>query len=286
MLLIRFGVAESRAYPAPGGGLAVEVASPALPGPGEERHPVPASTVTRRGDWLLCDDGGEALCAAAVAEVDDDDLEAVTGRLYDALFAMTKGLHLYRVWHHVPAINVAPPGREENYRRFCRARAAAFERAFPDDPERRMPAASAVGVDGSRLVVVAVAGRVPPEHFENPEQTPAYRYPEKYGPKPPSFARATRVRFSDTTWGFISGTASIKGSDTLHPGDFAAQAAVTEGNLRLMRAALGVVAPATTRRAYVRRASDASAAGGPALRADICREDLLLEIEESFVSPH
>lgn len=289
MFVIRFGVPESRVYTAPSGEIVAEVASPVISGAREERFPIPAGMATREGDWAWCDNG-DMLCGAAAATVSESDFEAVSGRLYDALFEKTRGLHLYRVWNHVPAINTVTPGREENYKRFCLGRACAFERAFPADCERRMPAASAIGVGGTRLVVVVIAGRVKPEHFENPEQTPAYRYPPKYGPKPPSFARATRVRCAGGEWVFVSGTASIKGSESLHPGDFPAQAAVTADNLAIMRRVTGLAAPTTVLlRTYVKpgfesRPVDARAlAGGGCesvlISADICRAELLLESE-------
>ena len=289
MFVIRFGVPESRVHLAPCGEIVAEVAAPVSSGANEERFPIPAGVATREGDWVWCDNG-DMLCGAAAADMDAGNVESVAGRLYDALFEKTRGLHLYRVWNHVPAINGEAPGREENYKRFCLGRACAFERAFPGDCERRMPAASAVGVGGSRLVVVVIAGREKPEHFENPEQTPAYRYPQKYGPKPPSFARATRVVTRSGEWVFVSGTAAIKGSDSLHPGDFDAQAAVTADNLAIMRRVTGVMAPTDVLlRTYLkpgcgRTAVDTRALAGGAcesvlVTADICRSELLLESE-------
>ncbi len=295
MLVIRFGATESRVHISPSGEIVAEPASPVFSSVWEERFPIPGGVATHEGDWVWCDNG-DMLCGAAAARVGETDFESVTGRLYDALFARTRGLHLYRVWNHVPAINAVAPGREENYKRFCLGRASAFEREYPGDCERRMPAASAVGVGGDRLVIVVIAGRAKPEHFENPEQTPAYRYPQKYGPKPPSFARATRVRTRCGEWAFVSGTAAIKGSDSLHAGDFDAQSRVTAENLFIMRRAIGALSPSTVLlRTYLKPASgrvsvDARAlAGGPCepvlVSADICRSELLLECELTLRTP-
>jgi chorismatase len=130
---------------------------------------------------------------------------------------------------------------------------------------------------------------------------PAYRYPRTYGPKSPSFARATHVLNSDAQALFVSGTASILGHETVHTGDIVKQCEVTLSNiahlislenLRLQGHAQGYgLHDMTQVKAYVRHASDlpivkqaCDAAFRPSVNiefmiADICRSDLLVEIE-------
>ena len=168
-----------------------------------------------------------------------------------------------------------------------------------------MPAASAVGCDDTTLALFFLAAAAEPRHWENPEQTPAWAYPLDYGPRPPSFARATTVRVAGDSWSFLSGTSAIKGHRTQAPGDFAGQANCTFDNLRLVGAQLGFggafAFPANARRhwrVYLRHAADlpaaqalfAAAFPGEAglatfLRADICRSDLALEIEVTIQVP-
>ena len=158
-----------------------------------------------------------------------------------------------------------------------------------------MPAASAVGVDADRLILVDVAGEAVPEHFENPRQTPAYRYPAAYGPRPPSFARATRVTTPSGTWSFISGTAAILGSASLHPGDFAAQLAVMRDNLEVITRLAAPVSGMTTAvsRVYVKpgvvpgNPEAITGVTGPsvAIATHICRAELLLEAEITLYAP-
>ncbi|HVR37818.1 MAG TPA: pteridine-dependent deoxygenase like protein [Thermoanaerobaculia bacterium] len=224
------------------------------------------------------DDDG--LLFASIALDEDDALEHVVRRAYAAAIAHARNEehpHLLRVWNYVRDINGMEHGLER-YQRFCVARHEAFAAAnYPD-----FPAASAVGTQSNRFVMYFVAAREPGTHLENPRQVSAYRYPPQYGPKSPSFARATAWR--DRV--FISGTSSVVGYETLHAGDVIAQLEETLRNLDVL-AGLGNL---TTAKTYLRRAEDYAlvaprlAVALPQatqlfLEADICRPDLLIEIE-------
>lgn len=288
MLRFVFGETVS-SVAAVAGGIRVGIACPHVSGPREQVFPFGAGESGASGEWIRMSVPG-FLVAAVAATIGADSVESVTTRLYASLFEITKQRHLCRVWHFVPGILDRPEGREETYRRFCRARAEAFETAFDGEAETRMPAASAVGVDGDRLVVVAVASDAVPEHFENPLQTPAYRYPEKYGPRPPSFARATRVGTPAGSWVFISGTAAVRGSESLHAGDLAAQTALTRENLELVkRIALAGDEPAfVVARTYLKpglAGGTPTDAAESVVLADICRGELSIESELSLFLP-
>ena len=137
-------------------------------------------------------------------------------------------------------------------------------------------------------------------NIENPRQVSAYRYPRRYGPRSPSFARATAVAGPDgSTLLMISGTASVVGHRTLHEGDVDAQleevirnleTLLSESASQLGRPGLAEFDEASLLRVYLRHAEDWPAierrlrqrwpgvhlAG---LRGDVCRADLLVEIE-------
>ncbi|MCD8481630.1 MAG: hypothetical protein LR015_02475 [Verrucomicrobia bacterium] len=222
--------------------------------------------------------------------------------LYRKVLESTSDKSLYRVWNFVPAINAVNEPLEENYQLFCAGRSAAFEQqARKLMTQIEMPSASAVGHRGNELIVVYWAGAGPVIHLENPTQVPAWRYPRRYGRKPPSFARASVVFEGHGGWRFISGTASIKKSETLHAGDLPQQLLITLDNLEIMVALCDrsieaqMVPPVTwvhCVRVYVREWNDL-----PIIRqlieshfllrsafityqhADICRSDLAVEIE-------
>ncbi len=206
--------------------------------------------------------------------------------------------HLLRVWNFLPGINAAENG-EERYRLFNAGRAAAFDARYgAAEAEKRFSASSAVGSSGDHLVTWFAAAASPGRHLGNPRQVHAFRYPTDYGPRPPSFTRAT---ISPPELGqvlFLSGTASIAGHETRHVGELLLQ---LEETLRNIETLLSAAAGEGSRlpglgdfdlfRVYLRDAADLELVRqpllqrigpGPALHfveADICRADLLLEIE-------
>jgi enamine deaminase RidA (YjgF/YER057c/UK114 family) len=225
-------------------------------------------------------------------------LEPAAQKAYSALFALLDASgypHPVRFWNYLPRINVDEDGLER-YRHFNVGRHAAFVSAHrPTDASP--PAACALGCDGGSLVVMVLAARRPAVAIENPRQVSAYRYPAKYGPKPPTFSRAALYREGRNALLFISGTASIVGHETLHPGDVESQVDESLRNIDAVVAAANEAAAAPLftvdglqLKAYVRDAVDAAKVARrlalrmpghdiPLVRADICRASLLFEIE-------
>jgi chorismate lyase/3-hydroxybenzoate synthase len=201
--------------------------------------------------------------------------------------------HLLRMWNYFDDINQGA-GDQERYRQFCVGRAAALS-AFPT---RDFPAATAIGRrDGdSTLQVYWIAGKRAGLPLENPRQLSAYRYPRQYGPAAPSFSRAMLV--SDDLV-MISGTASIIGHASHHLGNLRGQTEETLTNLEsvLQRAAACSTAiPArldsqSLLKIYLRDATQADLVDTVlrerlpqdvaylVLEADICRADLLVELD-------
>jgi enamine deaminase RidA (YjgF/YER057c/UK114 family) len=227
-------------------------------------------------------------------------LEEATSEAYRQICATLDAEHyphLLRVWNYLGDINRASHGTER-YRQFNSARREAL-RASGRPVTGNVPAASALGaVPDSPLVVYFLATRTAPTFVENPRQLSAYHYPRQYGTHRPVFSRATLLEQPGCLMLFISGTASIVGHRSLHIGDISAQtretltnieALVSEANRRApgARFSLGSLAC----KVYVRRPADLpviqaqlhDALGERArviyLQADICRQDLLVEIE-------
>lgn len=234
---------------------------------------------------------------------DDDGLEHATCRGYRALLAGVRAAgfpHLCRVWNYFPAINVEEHGLER-YRAFCRGRHRALCEAFADF-EPSLPAASAIGTRAPGLHLYCIAAKRPGRQVENPRQVSAFHYPSTYGPRSPSFSRSTLQRWpSGAAHLFVSGTASIVGHATQHAGSFTDQLEETCVNLEALLGAADrhVATPLTflLLRVYARAISSPEAIVdrvrerfGKAtqvliLEGDICRRDLLVEIEGLAASP-
>jgi hypothetical protein len=275
-------------------GLSVLAGEPVedLFGPARPAGQVGRLALVQAGDWLL---------GAATVPL-EEGLEMATRRLYADILSQTRGQRLARIWNYVPAINGVGPGGLENYRAFCSGRSLAFERHFGSGFNPRLPSASAVGCQPGALTVVFAASHHPPRHVENPLQVAAYDYPPAYGPRAPSFARATVVPGAEHATVFISGTAAIRGHVTVAPHCTGSQLDCTLENLRAIGRACGLGpgldADGGAKRhfkVYVRRSADQPLVAGilkerllldtdyvTYLQADICRASLLVEIEASL----
>lgn len=214
-----------------------------------------------------------------------------------ALHADSPYHHVWRIWNFITAINEGE-GDDERYRQFCLGRARAYAAAPGRPAGVAYPAASAVGKTGTdrTLEVCWFAGREPGRAVENPRQVSAYHYPRRYGPAAPSFSRAMCVPGPLL---LVSGTASIVGHESAHAGDVEAQLMETLANLEtLLRQAQAAGRIRSARlgagslvKAYVRPGCDAALVEHMLrdrlgeevslllLSADICRSELLIEIE-------
>ena len=194
--------------------------------------------------------------------------------------------HLLRMWNYMDAINEGA-GDLERYRQFCVGRGRGLGEVC-----EAYPSATAIGRHRPDHVVQVfwLAGIVAGQALENPRQVSAYHYPRVHGPVSPTFARALVA--PDQTL-LISGTASIVGHMSQHHDDAMAQLEETVRNL-------GSFAPHVSRhrsaaskdllKVYIR---DPALTPHVAERlrqfypdsdimfvaADICRRELLLEIE-------
>lgn len=230
---------------------------------------------------------------------DTPPLQSASRLVYERLFALLRaqGLpHLWRVWNYLARINGDSQGLER-YRLFNLGRYEAFVQA-QRETGGQVPAACAIGVEDGPLSVAFLAGSSPVVPLENPRQVSAWRYPTRYGPQAPTFSRAALAYPRGQEALFISGTASIVGHETVHAGDVAAQCRETVRNLesvvaeanRQARSARPFSLAGLSHRAYVRHAADANTVRrtlqpllGDAplvcVQADICRADLLVEVE-------
>ena len=239
------------------------------------------------------------------AGADKTPLQQATESAYRQVFALLDMLrypHLFRFWNYIADINTHSFG-QERYRQFNLGRQDAFL-AHARDVVGNVPAACALGSAQGPLTIAFLAGRVAPLAIENPRQVSAYQYPQQYGPRSPTFSRASLVRLGQDEVLFVSGTASIVGHATLHPADVVAQTRETMANIEVVLAQANRQASkpmfdlgSLYYKVYVRHAADlaqiraelerivGSATNAIYLQADVCRQDLLVEIEATAGHP-
>ena len=231
-----------------------------------------------------------------VAERDFADISAATRAVYAEIMAFQRRSgkpQLLRLWNYFDSITDGS-GDGERYKQFCVGRV----QGLGEQPLDLMPAATAIGrCHGTGVLQVYwLAGQSAGTSIENPRQLSAYLYPRQYGPEPPRFARATLTAAAQL---LISGTSSIVGHATHHGGQWRAQLRETLTNVAaLLDAAKQIcptfstsLGPQSLLKVYLRRASDIASVllelnetiTGDVpllvLHADICRDDLMIEME-------
>jgi chorismate lyase / 3-hydroxybenzoate synthase len=243
----------------------------------------------------------EADFTEATAEAGPSPLQQATESAYRQIFGLLDQAgfpELLRVWNYFADINGQSYGLER-YRQFNRGRYEAFL-ACQRPTTVQVPAACALGTRNGPLCLAFLAGRQPLIPIENPRQISAYHYPKDYGLRSPTFSRAGLVRLPGQEILLISGTASIVGHRTLHHGDARAQARESLANIAAVLGEANRVGghqdygpQSLTYKVYIRHAEDFaavsqamneflgqdSAAQVMVVQADICRADLLVEVE-------
>ncbi|MCA9069251.1 MAG: hypothetical protein KDA84_10030 [Planctomycetaceae bacterium] len=201
----------------------------------------------------------------------------------------------------------------ERYRELNRARTDFFsdlseQDRMPrrDDGTAFYPASTGIGTNGLGLTTSCMALQTDRDDvrlvsLENPHQTSAFNYAKSFSVKSPKFARAMSVLIGDyaTTW--ISGTASIINSESVHLGDAARQTEQTIDNIQNLisrknferHGVFGAGAELEDLakvRVYIKRPEDYETCRAicerrfhsvPSIyaQADVCRSNLLVEIE-------
>lgn len=226
-----------------------------------------------------------------------------TNEAYRQIFQLLKQSGypcLVRIWNYFSEINRDIDGLER-YRSFCLGRQDALDHHgnFSYSP----PAATAIGSSKVGLQIYFIAAKGSGIQLENPRQVSAFLYPRQYGVVSPSFSRATVKKWGDAQHIYISGTASILGHETMHKGDVIAQLNETLANIdallnhgdETLTLPIQHSKNLTLLKVYlrdprmldiVRQQLSNYYQGSPPplmyLQGDVCRADLLIEIEAHY----
>jgi enamine deaminase RidA (YjgF/YER057c/UK114 family) len=225
--------------------------------------------------------------------------------------------NIVRQWNYIPSIlsvNKFENGSLQNYQIFNDIRALYFD---PDMFKNGFPAATGIGANYGSVIIDFIAVNSEDETtvipIKSPVQQNAYSYSEKVlegealsgesGKKPPLFERGKLVSYTDRNYVFISGTASIKGENTISTGDVEEQTKITIDNIKELTVkknmeSIGVAGDDTPTydyvRVYMKNRTDFNVVKKIVeqqmkvkdiiyVEADICRNNLLVEIEADIV---
>ncbi|MEM8845309.1 MAG: hypothetical protein AAGB35_09750 [Pseudomonadota bacterium] len=226
-------------------------------------------------------------------------IDRATEVAYSELFKQIEALgypYLLRTWNYLPQITHAVKREQNNYQLFCSGRSRAYKNS---NHEHDYPAATVVGTQQEGLHIYFIAGKTLGSGIENPQQVSAFHYPAEYSEDRPLFSRALYHRNNSQEIFFVSGTASIKGHQTLHKDDVIRQLEVCLDNIsHLIDTCVSdekmnkiSTAEMTQLKVYIKHANDFDHVKSYLennlddtrhiyyLQSDLCRDDLLVEIE-------
>jgi hypothetical protein len=181
-LTFRFGCTSTRLLATPDEAV-LELPHKLLSGPGVESWHLPTMTFCGRSaediHWWRSEHHGLAVVHRPVSA---NTMVDSTRNIYRQLLNGLTDLSPSRFWNFIPGINQVV-GELDVYKMFCLGRSEAFAPWSEGHDNTRLPAASAVGTPDDQLTVVMLCTAEPMVPVENPQQIPAYRYPQRYGPR-------------------------------------------------------------------------------------------------------
>ena len=277
------------------------------------RHPVDGSGMSIQ----VADANDLALVSVVVPDALSLPSLEFQRRATEAYAAVARSLdrvsarHPVRFWNFIPGIHTYAEDGTDRYMIFNAGRFAAFSEWYggADRFDHRLATATGIGHDGAELVIHALGSDRPGVHIDNPRQSNPHCYSKRYGPLPPCFARATVVERGAAAppLSLIGGTSSVIGEASVHDRDVTGQVEETFLNLScLLETIGGVTASQGTLardtkvdwlksfrhfRVYYRVPDHADRirqmvgqrlahlSNVEYLRADICRRELLVEME-------
>lgn len=207
---------------------------------------------------------------------------------------------IYRQWNYIEQITSIHNERQ-NYQEFNDARSRYYNRA---SWENGYPAATGIGTSfgGVMVEVCALKGETGNHPIDNPLQISAHSYSQKVLTGKSDEAERTTPKFERARlvgdMVYISGTAAIKGEESLSLDNAVAQTAETMQIIKHLTSAENLPGNKATEytllRTYIKNNNDAPevikymeknypAVAKHYLIADVCRPELLIEIEGTAI---
>ena len=296
--------------PCNGAAVAIEAWSIGGEGVRIERHQANVLSVNHDDlRWTYCGDLGTDDAEGCVYDrsvVAFQDMKAMLAK------AGVRFDRVMRTWLYLGTIT-GPEGDLERYMELNRARTDLFRNVRfcrgllpPEVRHGVYPASTGIGMKELGVAMSAMALETKRKDvfllpLENPQQTPVYQYERVYSPKSPKFVRAMAAGIGDYVMVWVSGTASIINSKTVHVGDARKQTEQTIENIEKLiapenfarngvKGAGAALSDMARVRVYVKYPKDYKVIREVCEKrfgkvpviytvADVCRSDLLVEME-------
>ena len=271
----------------------------------EAWHGVTNDASSNVGAWQFFHNEQYLIASVPQSLIENLPVDQATEKAYSLLFEQMRSWgysHLIRTWNFFPNITSEEYGGFNNYQLFCSGRARAYKNQHPQVTS--YPAATVIGTHKPGVHVYFIAAKQAGVGIENPHQVSAFNYPQTYSQDPPLFSRALLHKNNNQQILFVSGTASILGHSTQYSGDINRQTEVCFSNIEhLLSTAINEnqfpkisLQEFTQFKVYVKYPDDLHTVkthlhqllGVDApiyfLQGDMCRSDLLVEIEALAMS--
>ena len=271
----------------------------------ETWHGVNVSPSNKPGGWKFYHNDQYLMAAVPISLVEGLAIDQATEQAYSLLFEQMRSWgypYLIRTWNFFPEITGDGYGYTNNYQQFCTGRAKAYEKIRPQP--QSYPAATVIGTQHNGLYIYFIAAKKSGIGIENSQQVSAFEYPTSYSEDPPLFSRALLHRNDSQEILFVSGTASITGHSTQFEGDINRQTEVCIDNIEhLISTAINdhqfskvSLKDFSQIKIYLKNTVDINTVrthiqqilglSSPVyyLQGDMCRSDLLVEIEGLVIS--
>ncbi len=257
-------------------------------------------------DWQIFHND-QYLCASVpLLLLQHLNIEQAAEKAYTMIFQlMTEWDYpfLIRTWNFFNAITDDVYSGFNNYQLFCSGRSRAYnQHTLVSQP---YPAATVIGTSNDELCIYFIAAKTAGIGIENTKQVSAFQYPSSYSEDPPLFSRALLHRNSQQQLLFISGTASITGHNTQFEGDVSRQTEVCLDNIQQLISTAYTehqfanisLTDLSQVKVFIKHSQHLDSVqtviqhsigiSAPViyLQGDMCRSDLLVEIEAIAISP-
>ena len=271
----------------------------------ETWYGVTSNASCKVGEWQFFLNEQYLMAAVPRSLLENMTVDQATEKAYSLLFEQmsTWGYpHLIRTWNFIPDITDGEYAGSNNYQLFCTGRSRAYNHQLQEIIS--YPAATVIGAHQPGVYIYFIAAKQAGIGIENPQQVSAFNYPSTYSQDPPLFSRALLHKNNNQQILFISGTASILGHSTQYSGDINRQTEVCLSNIEhLVNSAVNEnnfpnisLQEFSQFKVYIKNLEDLNTVKthliqllGPSaplyfLQGDMCRSDLLVEIEALAMS--